>query len=281
MKYILFENIANRKDLNSFYLATKELFKLFDVEVKEFENTIFDEGVNGNLLDNGMTSLAIDAYNLATAEEAGLTVLCLDDASFNSYTKTKECLASSKELRDKVNAKLSELDREFKGTADVKHIIDVIVDEIGIDKIASRVKNSFKDFNIALHYGNRYCQLKEASNIDKIEEILSAIGATVIKLDSVKDSLGYEFLNVNSEIAIKMAGEILLDMFDSNADIVTSTDTNAFMMFDKKQGAIECEMGRDIKLPFLNIAQLILLAIGEVESKKLGFEYHKVTPRFI
>ncbi len=281
MKYLLFDNIANKKDSQSLYLSSIELCSQFDIGLKKVENTNFYDALDVNLLDDGLTSIVIDAYNLALAEESDLAILCLDDLSFNNYTKTKECLKSNKKLKDEVNTKLSQLGKEYKGRVEIKHIIELISNDIGVEKIASRVKNSFKDFNIAVHYGNSYCELKEKLNIENIEIILNSIGAKVIKLDSIYNSLGSEYLNSNSEIAYKMAGEILLDMFDCSTDIVTSTDTNTFIMFDKNQKAIECEMGRDIKIPFLNLAQLILLAIGEVETKKLGLEYHKIVPKFI
>ena len=281
MKYVLLENIANRGDLNSFDIATMELLKKFDIDVAKIENSNFSNSRDTHLLDDGLTSLVIDAYNLALVEDTNANLICYDDFSFNSYTKTKNCLKDNKELKEKVNEKLSKLGKEYRGSVKITHLVDLISENIGIDNLKTRVKNSFSDFNIALYYGNGYCQTKEGANINKIEDILSAIGAKVIKLDTIYNGCGYEYLNTHTKISHQIAGEMLLDMFDNSADIVTSTETSAFIMFDKNQKALECEIGRDIKLPFLNLAQLILLATGEVDSKNIGLEYHKIEPKFI
>ena len=281
MKYVLLENIANIKDLNSFDVATMELLKVFNIDIAKIDNSNFSNSRNTHLLDDGLSSLVIDAYNLALVEEANANLICYDDFSFNSYTKTQKCLKADKNLKDEVNAKLSKLGKEYRGSVKITHLVDIITQNIGLDKLKEGVKNSFSDFNIALYYGNGYCQTKESSNISQVEDILSAIGAKVIKLDSIYNSCGFEYLNSHTKISHQMAGEMLLDMFDNSADIVTSTETSAFIMFDKNQKALECEMGRDMRLPFLNLAQLILLATGEVDSKKIGLEHHKIEPNFI
>ena len=281
MKYVLLENIANIKDLNSFDVATMELLKTFDINIAKIDNSNFSNSRDTHLLDGGLTALVIDAYNLALVEEANANLICYDDFSFNSYTKTQKCLKSDKKLKDEVNVKLSELGKEYRGSAKTTHLVDIITQNIGLDNLKERVKNSFSDFSIALYYGNGYCQTKEGANIKQVEDILSAIGAKVIKLDSIYNSCGFEYLNSHTKISHQIAGEMLLDMFDNSADIVTSTETSSFIMFDKNQRALECEIGRDINLPFLNLAQLILLATGEVDSKNIGLEYHKIEPKFI
>ena len=69
------------------------------------------------------------------------------------WTSVNSSLKNNDELRDKVNEELSKLDLEFKGTLKVKHILEVLHDDIGGTEIEKILTRNFDDLKVAVHYG--------------------------------------------------------------------------------------------------------------------------------
>jgi len=68
------------------------------------------------------TTMLMAARNLWLAEEKGLDTICtVCSACTSILTETSHELNKHKELRDKVNEKLKELNHEYKGTVKVRH----------------------------------------------------------------------------------------------------------------------------------------------------------------
>ena len=64
------------------------------------------------------------------------------------------------ELRKKVNKRLARVGKKYNGTVNVKHLVTVLRDDVGIEKIKSTVKKPLTNVMVAIHYG---CHLLKPS----------------------------------------------------------------------------------------------------------------------
>jgi succinate dehydrogenase / fumarate reductase cytochrome b subunit len=274
-KHLIFKEITNKEYLKPLFKASDMLLKEFDrdaIETTEFVNC---GDLDGVLIDEGVTSLNINAYNLYVASKNSRDILCYETVSYSILNDTNREISSNETLKKIIETKLKPFGVNFANEVTIRTLLDIIVDEIGLDAIKERVKHPFKGFKVAIHSGNN---LFDDSRLDMV---LEAIGAEVVRLESCHITNAYELMDVNEDVALRIAGETLLEMFDNNIDIVTSMDAHCFLMFDYHQKEIECKAGRDIDIPFLNIAQLLLLAMGFTDKQELGLDLHKVQPTFI
>ncbi len=158
--------------------------------------------------------------------------------------------------------------------------LETIVDNITIDKVTAELKHSFEDFHVAFYEGSFECEnLSEVQS--EAEKLLTAIGAKIVKFGGSDSADGFDIVSGNSAIAYKKAGNIALDAYDRGAEILVVDSKESHFMMDQKVKQCECETGRDIKIPILNISQIVALAIGITDIEKIGLSEHKIKPEFI
>lgn len=80
------------------------------------------------------SSQAIAAYNICLAEEAGLDIVALCNGCFESLAMANAALKNDPELKAHVNEVLAKVGKEYQGTIEVKHFIQVLMDDIGLEK---------------------------------------------------------------------------------------------------------------------------------------------------
>ena len=158
--------------------------------------------------------------------------------------------------------------------------LETILDNITLDRVKDEIKHSFDNFNVAFYAGSFDCDAlvevnKEAKNL------LKALGANVVNFATCDDADGFDIAPYNESIAYKKAGNIALDAFDSGAEILVVDNKESHFMMDQSVKKCEKATGRDIRIPILNISQIVALAVGITDKAKLGLDEHKIKPEFI
>ncbi len=158
--------------------------------------------------------------------------------------------------------------------------LETIVERIGIEKIAADIRHRFEDFRVAFYEGSFACDV--LAEVDEgAKALLRTLGAKVIEFERSSYADGFDIVDTHPEVAFKKAGNIMLDAFDSGAEILVVDNQESHFMFDQNVRALEKAVGRDIRLPVLNIAQMVALATGITDKEKLGLNRHIIRPEFI
>ena len=129
-----------------------------------------------------------------------------------------------------------------------------------------QITQYFKGFTIAL-YNTEGCIFRK---------LIQKSRAKYIHLDSRRYDLARDSKLVNKEFTLKIAGEILLEAKDKNADFLIVQNSEDLSVFDEMQSKIANVVNRDINLPIITEAQFVMLLSGEKDINKLGFNKHKI-----
>ena len=126
----------------------------------------------------------------------------------------------------------------------------------------SEILQYFDNFNIAL-----YCAL----NNTLFENIIRESGAAYVELQSKH----FDIPMASAKLSQLMAGTILLEAMDNNADFLIVNDKNDLKLFDAQQKSIEKTMGREIGLPVLTREEFLQLLEGsrELSSHKIKIPF--------
>jgi heterodisulfide reductase subunit B len=130
-----------------------------------------------------ITWLALASRNVTLSEEMGLDILTVCNGCFGSLVDANNLMKEDPKLREEVNKILKEIGHEFKGTIEVRHIIEYLSQEVGAQKIKEAVTIPM-DLNIALHYGchlvkpSKERHLGSTENPRFFDELVEATGAT-------------------------------------------------------------------------------------------------------
>lgn len=229
------------------------------------------------------TTMLMAARNLCLAEEKGLDTICtVCSACTSILTETSHELNKHKELRDKVNEKLKEINREYKGTVKVRHFNRILYEDIGVEKIKSKVKKDLGAFKISAHYGCHYLKPSEIyNNFDdpeaprSLRDLIEVTGAKYVDYQNNMQCCGGAVIAINDKVSLAISREKLENIKAAGADAITLVCPFCNVMYDSNQRSIEAEFGAQYNLPVFYYPQLLGLAMG-FEAKELGLQMNVV-----
>ena len=216
---------------------------------------------------NKMVQLTLNARTFALAEQLGLDILTPCATSKGTLHDDLMLLSSDKELRDKVNNTLSSTTGlKFEGTVKVHHLLHVLIDEIGIEKIEDSVVNRL-DLSVAGYYGSNMQKPGACGNDDPwsptyFEALIEALGGDAIAYDSRTQSVGYPSLLSQEKVAMKMTANVLSDAKQEGAQLMASACTLSHSCLDTYQVLSSKVSGKDTNIPVIHLTELIAYALG-------------------
>jgi len=222
------------------------------------------------------TWLALAARNLCIAEEMGLDILTLCNDCYESLLMTNTLLKEDKETRDAVNEILSDVGLEFKGKIDVKSFIDVLHEDIGLEKVKNSVKEPFNGLKVAVQPGCHLTKPKrihfgEWMGISALDELVDATGAKSIAYEWKEACCGGPLRGIYDEVASQVAKQKLDGIRSSGADCIVTVCPFCHIELDMGQLEIKRHLKEEYNLPVLHFAELLRMAIGiELEDWEIG-----------
>jgi len=274
-KYVLYDSIIDINATSPLVKSAKELFKFLKVEIPTLKEVPRDIGCESIGLDiKAFHDTNAKILELATKEKSD--IVCIEDSSFLSLNLTLSKLKEDEKFR-------LEMQNNYQINMEINilSLADFMVNIIGLSKIKKNIKHSFENFQAALYLGSYQCQAKRYGDSSSYIEILETIGVKLVNYDLKDQVSGYEIQDVNTALSYKMAGSLMLDMFDNAADFVVISDARSFVMFDKYQKKLEKSVGRDIGLSIFGICELLLLAFGINDKDAIGLNDHTIKTKIV
>ncbi|UCE80436.1 MAG: CoB--CoM heterodisulfide reductase subunit B [Methanobacteriota archaeon] len=237
------------------------------------------------------TWLLIAARNLTLAQNERREILTVCNGCLTSLLKATENLADPKNL-GRVNRVLSQIGRKYigiptktegrrrvMGPVKVRHYVDVMINDVGLETIAERTRKPLSNVRAAVHYGCHYLRPTEKQTIDdpndpvNIDLIIEKCGATSIEYEDKLDCCGAGG-GVRSHV-VELANSITEDkcrkIADAGADCIVTGCPFCLLQFDNAQKSFTKE-----GIPVMHISQFQAIAMG-VDPNSLGFDTHHVS----
>jgi heterodisulfide reductase subunit B len=217
----------------------------------------------------------LSARNLALAEKLGLDVLPLCNGCNLSFREVGHYLEKNPDLKEHVKKQLSSEGLPFTGKAKSRHILEVLHDTIGVEKIQSAVSRPLKGLKLATHYGCHALRPGEIEILDDsedpryLEELIAPLGAKAEDYPERLDCCGQGLAITTGKTALTISGAKLKAIQDRGFDAVITVCPFCMKMLDSKQNAIRVTNQTDVNLPVLYYTQLLGLAMN-ISPEKLG-----------
>jgi len=227
------------------------------------------------------SSQAIAAFNICLAEEAGLDIVALCNGCFESLAMVNAALKNDKELKAHINEVLAKVGKEFKGTINVKHFLQVLMEDIGLEKIKENVINPLTNLKVAPFYGchslrpSKLLQLDDPERPQIFENLLEALGAESIDYKNKLKCCGGLLKGISDDTALELAREKLVNTTKAGADCISTLCPFCFVALDIGQLQVKTKFNEVYEIPILHYSELIALALG-VDPDELALRSHKV-----
>jgi len=215
----------------------------------------------------------IATRNLSIAEEKGNNLVTLCNGCFETLNSANFYLKNSEERRKDITLKLKKIGREYNGSIEVKHFVQVLYEEIGPEKLKEHIKRPLNGLKLAVHTGCHLTRPSEIANFDdpknpiKLEELVRALGAEVIEYKGKTLCCGLPIYATDKELSLSLAKDKLELIREADGIVVVCP--SCFQQFETAQ------TGETEKIPIFYYFELLALALGE-EPENLGFETHRV-----
>jgi len=225
-----------------------------------------------------MRWLTIAARNLCLVEDLGLDIVTVCSGCTATLLEARHLL-ENEELRAKVNDRLKAIDRQYRGTAKVRHLCTVIRDDIGMDKVKESVKNPLEGLRVAIHYG---CHLLKPSQVMKVddpnhptilEHLVEAVGAEPIEHNEKLLCCGKACMH--DEMPKEMVRDIVQSILSMEVDCMGLICPTCFDEYDLGQMLLSRKYNKTFNLPVIYYFQLLGLAQG-LSPHDVGLYRHKI-----
>jgi len=221
-----------------------------------------------------LMSFAISARNLALAEKFHRDLVTPCSACFTVLNKTNQYFAEYPDLRKKLGQTLEAAGLSYSGNIRVRHILDIVVNDVGNEKLASLVTRRLEGLKVAPYYG---CQIvRPGTDFDDpddpqcMDRLIEALGATAVEYSMKAKCCGASLMGTQENLALRLCKNLLLEAERNEADCVITLCPLCQMNLDVYQRKVNRHFGTKFNIPVLYFTQLIGLALG-IPSGKLGF----------
>ena len=228
----------------------------------------------------------LNARTFALAQQTGNAMMMnICSTCQGSQTECQERLDANAEYRARINETLAPDGLTYdKDEVVNKNLLWLIVEDIGLDEIRSRVKRPLKDLKVGPFYGCYIIRPTDRLGIDEekprdryLHMLIEALGGTVIEYAGQHKCCGFPIITMNKEASLKQASRHLGDAIDAHADCLVTPCPLCHLNLDMQQPLAERYGGRDLGLPVLHLPQLLGLALG-LDPGDLGLARHVVKP---
>jgi len=285
LKYLLFLGCVIPYRISSYEISSRKVLNKLDVELVDMP----EFNCCGLPIDavNHEAKLTLAARNLCLAEQQGLNVLTLCPGCAGSLRKTNMTLLEDKKLKKRINGYLKEVGLEFKGgKIKVKHIIQALIEDVGLEKIKETIVKPLSKLKVAEHNGchvlrpTKYIGFDDPENPVLLKMLIKATGAQCLDYMYATDCCGAPIVGVNDKIPLYLAGDKLKNIKAVNAQALITVCPFCHLMFDVNQPRIEDLLSEKFEIPVLHYTQLLGLAMA-LSPKELAIDELRVNPQSI
>jgi heterodisulfide reductase subunit B len=218
-------------------------------------------------------SYALPARNLAIAEKMGLDTVCVCAACYLRLRHTRHEVRHNPEFSKKLGGLL---DLPYEGKYDVRHLLDVVVNKLGLDAVKAKVNKPLKGLKLVCYYG---CYLMRPPGIvafdspenpTVMDRLLEALGADARDWSAKVDCCGGSLMLTQSDAVHDLVGSIAERARDVDAEAIVTACPMCTMNLEAMQ------KGKD-KLPVIYFTELMGVAMGLSDTKK-WFRKHLKNP---
>ena len=264
MKYTYYPGCSLQASAVEYDGSTRALMQSLDIELEEIEDWNCCGATAAEPVSR-LLSYALPARNLAMAEknsQSDILVPC--SACYLNQKKVEIDKKKDRDLSAQIDEVLKEEDLTLENRVRVRHLLDVMANDIGPGMIADRVTHPLSGLKIAPYYGCQalrpYKVFDDPEAPTSMEPLIRACGADVFEWDSGAKCCGASNMNTKRETAEILVQKILEDA--QGADAVVTICPMCQLNLDGFQGRISHRAGKDLSISVIYLPQLVGAALG-------------------
>jgi heterodisulfide reductase subunit B len=274
MTYTYYPGCSLESTSRAYDESLRTVFRILNLELKELPDWNCCGATMYMSVDETL-ACSISARNLAIAESLQHDLLAPCSSCFTILSKTHRLMRDCPEVRKQVDDALAPAGLRYNLSLRIRHPLDVLVNDVGIELIKQQAKRNLNGLRIANYYG---CQIvrpergfDDRENPTTMDHLFEALGAINVSFPMKVRCCGGMLMTTGPEIALKLVKEILESACDNGAECVVTTCPLCQMNLEAYQSKVNARFGSKLHVPVLFFTQLLGMALSE-DSAGLGLE---------
>jgi succinate dehydrogenase / fumarate reductase cytochrome b subunit len=278
LKYALYPGCAAKGATPELYQSTMAIIGRLGIEVVELTAaSCCGAGVVSEA--DAEVALALNARTFAQAERLGLDIMTICGTCQGVMGAANKRLKEEPGLLQRINALLAQDGLTYRGSITVKHLLWIVVREVGLQRLREQVRIPLADLRIAPFYG---CYILRPSwnlgfddpeNPNSLEKVIKAVGGESVAYAGRTKCCGFPIILEKEAIAVAMAGKNMQEAKEEGADAMVTPCPLCHMSLDIYQERAGKSVNVNLNLPILHLPQLLGLAMG-IPANDLGVSRH-------
>jgi heterodisulfide reductase subunit B len=286
MKYSFFPGCSLERNAAAYLTSTLAIAKPLGLEFVEIEDWNCC-GATEYISLNRTAAFALIARNLAQATKAGglkeMVAPC--SACYINLRKVDHYLSEDAALYKDVSTALAAGGLSYTpGAVTTRHLLDVVVNEVGFDAVQAKVVKPLKGLRVAPYYGcfivrPGFPPLWDSHEYPtSLDNLLKALGAEVVDFPMKAHCCGGHMTQVSEATGLDMIHRLIKGAADYQADMIVTVCPMCQLNLDAFQSAMNRRFKSSYRMPILYFTQMMGLAFG-LDAAQLGIGAELVSAR--
>ena len=273
-KYAYYPGCSSECNAAAYELSTQAVAKAVGLQLAEIDDWNCC-GATEYFSQDELTACSVIARNLALVDDELDQVVTPCAACYLNLAKVDDLMATDPKMSGLINQALAAGSLQYEGgRLRVRHILDVICDDMGEEKIRSLVKKPLSGLKVASYYG---CQVvrpyKKGDCTEypmKMDHLFEWLGAEIVEWGAKAHCCGGHMTQLSDPDAFELIRRLLKNADDNGADVIATMCPMCQLNLDAYQSRVNGMFKTNFNLPVIYFTQLIGLAFG-LDPKSLGF----------
>jgi succinate dehydrogenase / fumarate reductase, cytochrome b subunit len=282
MKVAFWPGCVSKGACPELYVSTQKVAEALGIELCElYEASCTGAGVLSE--QNPALADSLNGLTLAMAESVGADLMTICSTCQGVLSNHNYHLKRDPERLRAANLAMAGSGYEYHGKTNVKHLLWLLVEDIGLDKIRSLVKHKLTGLKIAPFYGcyilrpQEYLGLKERPERSTyLEQLIEIVGGTPVEYHGKSKCCGFPMIMMNKDKSLAMGANHMLEAKEKGADLLVTPCPLCHLNLDAQQPDAERVVKQKIDTPIFHLPQLLGLAFG-YSPDELRLNHHVVS----
>jgi heterodisulfide reductase subunit B len=272
MKYSYFPGCSLKGTGRAYEESLLAVLRVLDVKVQELDDWNCC-GATAYMAVDESSAFTLASRNLAIAEKLDLDLMAPCAACYLVLLKTQYYQAKYPAIRAVVQRGLSAAGLNYAGEVRIRHPLDILVNDVGLDAIRAKLKEPLYGLKVAPYYG---CQVvRPYSTFDHqdfpttMDRLLAATGAEVVPFPLKTKCCGGSQTGTIPEVGSRLCHIIRQEAQRKGASLIATLCPLCQFNLDAYQDKRPGQWYEPIRMPVVYFTQLMGLAFG-LSPKELG-----------
>jgi len=254
--------------------SVRAVFRVLGIGLKEIEDWNCC-GATMYMSQDNLVAYAVSARNLALAQDMGCDVCAPCSSCYTILRKTNRQVQEDPHSRAQINEALKAANLAYTRPVEVRHPLDILVNDFGIDSLVAKAPFRFDGLRVAPYYG---CQIvrpmgffDDVDDPQTMDRLLGALGCEVVPYPNKVRCCGGMLMTTFEDVALNLNNELIRSAEDNEAEVIATACPLCQMNLEAYQPRINERFHTRHQMPVVYFSQLIGLALG-LDAATLGLD---------